>query len=94
MILAMRTGGSREFDEFNEVPKRLDQMGRKAILFRQDRCLNGECMTLGADESRLKFRITIDDSKAFPFRSAMIRRPRLWHTCASYGNVAQGAARE
>ncbi len=60
MILAIATEGTRELDAFHAVAKRLEQLGKKAVLFKQDRCLDGEYMTLTADDDGVQFILDID----------------------------------
>lgn len=60
MILAIGNASVYELSAFNSVCEILKQRGHKAVLFKQDKCLEGEFLTFEVINGQQRYFITID----------------------------------
>jgi glutathione synthase/RimK-type ligase-like ATP-grasp enzyme len=60
MILAIGNSRAYEVDSFRLVLERLRQAGHDAVLFKQDKCLNGEYLIFEIIDGRMIYSIVID----------------------------------
>ena len=60
MILAIGNSGVYEVDAFRSVFDILQQNGHKAILFKQDKCLDGEFFIFEIIDGMVVYKVTID----------------------------------
>lgn len=60
MILAIGNSGVYEFNAFRSVVEELVILGENAILFKQDKCLEGEYLAFGVAGGRSYYNIVVD----------------------------------
>lgn len=63
MILAIGNSGAYEFAAYSEVVKVLKNHGHDAVLFKQDRCLEGDYLTFEVKNGLPTYHIIIDGEK-------------------------------
>jgi len=60
MILAIGNSGVYEVDAFRLVFESLEQHGQKAVLFKQDKCLEGEFLVFEIINGKAEYKIIVD----------------------------------
>jgi len=79
MILAIGNSGSYEFSAFNVVLAELKNKGQEAVLFKQDKCLDGEYLVFETINGRVNYRVVIDgaDYDIEDFSAIWYMKPHL-----------------